>query len=336
MDEKRTKKNMHHIHDKSYKDLYSKKEIAIDLFKSLLKTEWTKDITTEDLTLVNKSFVTSDYEETECDIVYKANIKGTEVIFYILLEFQSTVDYRMPLRLLFYMCEILRDYANNAKHRKNDRKLKIPAIIPMVLYNGEDLWDVPKEFRKIIYNEELFGSSLLNFNYDVFDVNHDFTKKELIDSKNVTSAIFLLDQKIDALEFLQRIKAISLFFYGLSDVETKAIKHWIKNTAPKQLADSAIKILEAKKEDVELMVASNAFILDEMREEAKIKGKLEGREQGRAEGREEGIAEGREEGREEALIKIATNLLDVLDDETIALKTGLDLGEIKKIRCENL
>lgn len=30
------KKDIHHIHDKSYKDLYSKKEIAIDLFKSLV------------------------------------------------------------------------------------------------------------------------------------------------------------------------------------------------------------------------------------------------------------------------------------------------------------
>ena len=28
------KKDIHHIHDKSYKDLYSKKEVAIDLFKS--------------------------------------------------------------------------------------------------------------------------------------------------------------------------------------------------------------------------------------------------------------------------------------------------------------
>ena len=93
------KKDIDHIHDKSYKDLYSKKEVAIDLFKSFFNEEWTKYLTTENLTLVNKSFVTSDYEETEADIVYKANINNKEVIFYILLEFQSTVDYRMPLRL---------------------------------------------------------------------------------------------------------------------------------------------------------------------------------------------------------------------------------------------
>ena len=73
-------KEIYHIHDKSYKDLYSKKEIALDLFRSQIKEPWTKEIRLEDLTLVNKSFVTSDYEETECDIVYKAQINDTEVI----------------------------------------------------------------------------------------------------------------------------------------------------------------------------------------------------------------------------------------------------------------
>ena len=63
-------KEMHHIHDKSYKDLYSKKEIALDLFKNMIKDDWAKEITVENLSLVNKSFVPSDYEETECDIVY--------------------------------------------------------------------------------------------------------------------------------------------------------------------------------------------------------------------------------------------------------------------------
>ena len=132
-------KEIYHIHDKSYKDLYSKKEIALDLFRSQIKEPWTKEISLEDLTLVNKSFVTSDYEETECDIVYKAQINDTEVIFYILLEFQSTIDYRMPLRLLFYMCEILRDHSKNSNHKKSDKHLKIPAIIPIVLYNGKQV-----------------------------------------------------------------------------------------------------------------------------------------------------------------------------------------------------
>ncbi|MGL5084565.1 MAG: Rpn family recombination-promoting nuclease/putative transposase [Clostridium sp.] len=304
MKQSKTKKDRYHIHDIGYKDLYSKKEVAIDLFKSLENNKWTKDIKAEDLTLVNKSFVTCDYDETEADIVYRANVNNKDIIFYILLEFQSTIDYRMPIRLLFYICEILRDYSKNEKHTKYDKNLKVPAVVPIVLYNGKKPWDVEKEFRKITFNEDLFGDNIINFNYDVFDINNDFTKEELIKNKNVTSAIFLLDQKIDAFEFLQRIKAVALFFNGLTQAETKAIKNWIKNTAPKEIAEPAIEILEAKKEDIDKMVASNAYILDELKEA----------------------------GKEEAKKDIARNLLDILDDETIALKTGLKIKDIELLR----
>ena len=50
------------------------------------------------------------------------------------------------------------------------------------------------------------------------------------------------------------------------------------------------------------------------------------------EGREEGWEEGREEGRREEKIEIAKKLLDILDDETIALKTGLDINEVGRMR----
>ncbi|GAA0076993.1 hypothetical protein UT300005_13710 [Clostridium sp. CTA-5] len=57
-----------------------------------------------------------------------------------------------------------------------------------------------------------------------------------------------------------------------------------------------------------------------------------GKEVGIQEGIEKGKEEGREEGKKEGKIEVAKNLLDVLDDETIALKTGLSIDEIKKLR----
>lgn len=51
---------------------------------------------------------------------------------------------------------------------------------------------------------------------------------------------------------------------------------------------------------------------------------------------EEALQEGREEGREEGekkkAIEIAKNLMDILDNETIAIKTGLTLEEIENLR----
>ena len=325
--EEKYKKNIHHIHDKSYKDLYSKREVALDLFKNISNANWSKDLKAEDLTLVNNTYITADYEEREADIVYKANINNSEVVFYILLEFQSSVDYTMPLRLLFYMCEILKEYAVNAKHKKYDKNVKIPAIVPIVLYNGEQVWDVPNQFRKMIYNEELFGNNILNFEYDIFDISNDekLNKDALIDLKNVTAAIFLLDQKMDAIEFLERIKVIALYFNSLSDAEIKAIKKWIKNTVVDPLAESAIKILEADKREVELMVARNAFILDEMKENAK------------KEGREEGIKEGIKEGIEKSKLEVVRNSINNgLNDDIICKIADVSIDVVKEIRqkCE--
>lgn len=327
----RAKKHIHHIHDKSYKDLYSKREIALDLFKNISNAEWAKNLKAEDLELSNNTFVTADYSEQEADIIYKANVNGTEVVFYILLEFQSTVDYTMPLRLLQYMCQILNQYSANIDYKKYNKDIKLPAIIPIVLYNGQQVWDVPKQFRKMIYNEELFGNNILNFEYNIFDISNDekLTKDNLIELKNVTSAIFLLDQKIDALEFLQRIKVIALYFNSLSNTEIRAIKRWIKNTVVDPLATSAIKILEADREEVELMVARNAFILDEMKEKAK----KEGREQGIKEGREEGLKKGREEGVKEGIREGIKEGIKEGIEQTIQkmIKKGMDCEIIADI-----
>ena len=216
--------------------------------------------------------------------------------------------------------EILREYAVNAKHKRYDKNIKIPAIVPVVLYNGEEVWDVPTEFRKMIYNEELFGDNILNFKYDIFDISNDkkFEKEKLLENKTITSIIFLLDQKLNPQEFLERIKEIALFFNSLSDTERKAIKNWLKNTLSDDISETAIEILESKREEVEKMVARNAFMIEEMKEEAK----------------NEGIEEGFERGKQEEQIKIAKNLLDILDDETITVKTGLHIEVVRKLREE--
>ena len=45
--------------------------------------------------------------------------------------------------------------------KKNVILYIVPAVVPIVLYNRKEVWDVPHEFRKIIYNEELFGDSII-------------------------------------------------------------------------------------------------------------------------------------------------------------------------------
>ena len=47
---------------------------------------------------------------------------------------------------------------------------------------------------------------------------------------------------------------------------------------------------------------------------------------------DKGLKEGRKEGEKRKAIEIAKSLLDVLDIETISLKTGLSVDEINKLK----
>ena len=58
----------------------------------------------------------------------------------------------------------------------------------------------------------------------------------------------------------------------------------------------------------------------------------QGIEQGIEQGVKQGIERGVEQGERSKALEIARNLLDVLDNETIAFKTGLSVEEIEKLR----
>lgn len=66
--------------------------------------------------------------------------------------------------------------------------------------------------------------------------------------------------------------------------------------------------------------------------EVEKRGIEKGLQKGLQEGLERGLEKGLQKGKEEAELSIAKNLLDILDNETIALKTGLPIERVKKLR----
>jgi predicted transposase/invertase (TIGR01784 family) len=172
-----------------------------------------------------------------------------------------------------------------------------------------------------VSGSELFGNSIIDFEYSIFDVNNKYTKEDLIKNKNITSAIFLLDQKIDAEEFIERIKAIALSFANITEKDRMVLKHWIGNTSERKIAEIAKNILDANKEEVEKMVANNAFLLQEMKEEAK----------------KEGVKEGVKEGIKENTIKVAKKMIiRGKSIEEIIEFTELTIDEVEQLIKENI
>ncbi len=195
----------HHTHDRGYRELLSSKRAFLELLKTFVREEWTKDIDEDSLVRVEKSYILQDFSEKEADIVYRLKTKGNDVIFYVLLELQSTVDYLMPFRLLLYMVEIWRDIYDNTPEDERGRKgFRLPVIIPAVLYNGANNWTAALRFKEILAGYRQFEKHVLDFRYILFDVNR-YDVEELYRAANLVASVFALDQKISGEELVRRL-----------------------------------------------------------------------------------------------------------------------------------
>ncbi len=97
---------------------------------------------------INRSFVPDNLREQESDIVYRVPFrdesKMEELLIYILIEHQSTIDTTMGFRMLFYMTQIWdfqrREWESNNVPRSQRR---FRPIVPIVFYTAEQTWQTP-------------------------------------------------------------------------------------------------------------------------------------------------------------------------------------------------
>lgn len=97
-------------HDKGYKRIFSIKKNFLDFIKKYISHDWMMELTENDLELIDKEFITDQFDTYESDLVYKVNTKEGSVYLFFLFELQSYNDFTMPFRLLVYMVAIWLDY----------------------------------------------------------------------------------------------------------------------------------------------------------------------------------------------------------------------------------
>jgi predicted transposase YdaD len=268
----------------------------VQLLRSFVKEGWVDMIDESTITEVNKSYILQDFNQKEADVVYRVDIKGRQVIFYILTELQSTVDFQMPYRLLLYMVEIWRDMLRNTKQNEAEQKdFKLPAIIPMVLYNGAGNWTAKINYKETLSGYELFEEYVLNFKYILIDVNR-FSKEDLAGLRNLIGTVFLLDQKYDLSELYERLGYVRETLSAMTAEEFNILKPWLMHIfASKLEKDERGKVEEiinqADIKEVDKMISNFERTLEEALQSKRAEGKAEGRAEGKVEGRAEGKAE---------------------------------------------
>ena len=90
------------------------------------------------------SFISDELEERRPDRLYRTQTRdGQPVLVYTLVEHKSSPDHRTGLQLLGYDVQILQ-WWDKLEGRDDDGRLrKLPALFSIVVYNGEERWNVP-------------------------------------------------------------------------------------------------------------------------------------------------------------------------------------------------
>lgn len=91
------------------------------------------------LALQPASFVRQSLQQSHTDLLYGVRMAGRDVLLYLLLEHQTSLDPLMPLRLICYVVEVLRRHAET-------QGLPLPPVVPFVLHQGPDRWTVSTRF----------------------------------------------------------------------------------------------------------------------------------------------------------------------------------------------
>ncbi len=98
---------------------------------------------------LNRSFISDELRTQESDMIFSVpfrnpTAKCEEVIIYILIEHQSTVDPSMELRLLSYMTQIWMEERRSWIERKlPEAEWGLTPIVPVLFYTGTGAWKSP-------------------------------------------------------------------------------------------------------------------------------------------------------------------------------------------------
>ena len=156
-----------HFPDRSARWLFQDKENVRGLVE-IVAGELVELIDFSQLSQINRSFIPDNLREQESDLVFSVPLQSEseadELLIYILIEHQSTVDSTMGFRVLFYMTQI---WDSQRREWESDNvpksQWRFRSILPILFYTGERRWHTPLTLNAIMDIPDMFSRFVPTF-----------------------------------------------------------------------------------------------------------------------------------------------------------------------------
>ncbi|VAW47768.1 hypothetical protein MNBD_GAMMA03-1551 [hydrothermal vent metagenome] len=266
-------------HDKFFRELMGDKEKAKDFLVNFLPKKILQLINLEKIKIVKDSFVDEELKEYFSDILYRVDLDGKKGYIYFLLEHKSYPYKVTSFQLLKYMVQIW------GLHLKQKPKEKLPVIVPLVFYHGQETWSIDKKLSSLIVpvSEEL-KPYIPNFEYELCDLS-TYSDEEIKGLVMFEMGMLIL-KHISHKNFETKLNKILALYKNLQEKERgmdfiQALIHYVLNASeiPVEHLKEIVETQISKEEGEKIMTTAEKLI-----------------EQGVEQGLEQGIEQGLQEG----------------------------------------
>ena len=285
-------------HDALYHRLFSHPGMVAQLLRDFLAEPWLADLDLDGMQRLNAKLHAGTGERREGDMIWRIPRRGGgDAYLVLLLEFQSTPDPWMALRVLVY-AGLLWQHLVKEKRLPPDGRL--PPVMPVVLYNGDPRWAAPLALSELVGLPE--DSPLWRWQpgmrYHVVDEGA-FGEGNLAGRDTLPALLFRLEGSPDPERVVALADALLAWFArhpgfeGLRSVFAELLGVMVGPLAPDVRVPE--ELLEVRN-----MLASRA---ETWKQQWLQEGRQEGEQKGRQEGRQEGEQKGRLAGEAAILIR---------------------------------
>ena len=125
-------------HDAACKLLFSFPAMVRDLLAGFFPREWVEDLDLSTLERWPESAVSDDLRQRHQDRVWRVRCRDRWLYVLVLLEFQSTVDHTMAVRILAYTALLYQDVLRTSSD-------PLPPVLPIVLHHGRERWTAAED-----------------------------------------------------------------------------------------------------------------------------------------------------------------------------------------------
>ena len=281
--------------DISVKSILGEPELLIEFLQNFIDIEILQDISPEDITDETERFLSILAEQKDGDTIKRINIKGDKPLFVItIIEHESSVNFRAPFKLLYYIAMILDAYEKEANRKTENigrtKDFKYPPILPIIFYDGAGEWTAAENLSQRTEMSDIFEKYIPHFEYELVCLNDygvaDLTKFEnllslfMIISKIKTATDFEIMKEVPK-EYLQKLDSMNIPSHLKELLVNITTVLLTKANVPKEEIRTITERLDER--GISEMILLEDYDVQATRREARTEGQKEGRKEGRAE-----------------------------------------------------